>query len=133
MILAPAFSQSCLAAADSSQTPTSSKSLEARITPSLPGAWEYVAPRKPIRILRFVPAGSPAMRNPDGLAPTAAAQQTAEPKNFRRLNGCGFMRVRAPGLPEGGFVADVGRVPSPGALRNCHNETSPTFLTRIAP
>src|SRR6266487_739142 len=93
MILAPAFSQSCLAAADSSQTPTSSKSLEARITPSLPGAWEYVAPRKPIRILRFVPAGSPAMRNPDGLAPTAAAQQTAETKNFRRLIGCSFMRV----------------------------------------
>src|SRR6266550_7178778 len=25
-------------------------------------------------------------------------------------------RVRAPGLQEGGFVADVGRVPSPGAL-----------------
>ena len=31
-------------------------------------------------------------------------------------------RVRAPGLQVGGFVADVGRVPSPGALRNCHNE-----------
>src|SRR6266516_7411238 len=93
MILAPAFSQSCLAAADSSQTPTSSKSLEAKITPSLPKTCEYVAPRKPIRILRFVPAGSPAIRNPDGLAPTAAAQQTAEPKNFRRLNGCSFMRI----------------------------------------
>ena len=33
-------------------------------------------------------------------------------------------RVRAPGLQEGGFAGDVGRVPSPGGGRQGHSENS---------
>jgi len=30
-------------------------------------------------------------------------------------------------------LARVGRVPWPGALRSCHNETSPNFLRALRP